>query len=66
MLGTIGISGVPGHNYSHPHLHFEIQLPNLEILPRFIPKLETMLSWSWAAKDMKRKEVQKVTKEIFY
>lgn len=66
ILGSVGVSGVPEKDYPHSHLHFEIQTPNLASLPRFIPKLETILSWSWVAKDMNTKEVQKITKKKFY
>lgn len=66
ILGTVGVSGVPEKDYPHSHLHFEIQTPNLASLPRFIPKLETILSWNWVAKNMNTKEVQKITKKMFY
>lgn len=65
-LGSVGISGVPEPNYPHSHLHFEIQLPNLHILPRSIPALDTILSWDWVAKNMNTKDTRQITKNIFY
>lgn len=65
VLGTIGVTGVPGKEYKDYHLHFPIMENPYRIEEAGSYDFGDYMFWNWKLKDLPRAEVLKQQKDIF-
>jgi hypothetical protein len=65
LLGTIGVSGIPGKNYTDYHLHFTIHKNPYTIEKVGKYDYEDYMRWDWYFKGQSKSNVLKYQNEIF-